>query len=111
MSAVQSLIRFHQTRNFGNGQNLLACQREARKTYSGLSAIEIDELVDFAISQRNINKHFPQELLCGLACFQPGCLSTFHGRLLEERILFPGVIYFGADGEIPSASCHSLSMA
>jgi hypothetical protein len=34
-------------------------------------------------------------LLC-LACFQPGSLIAFHKRMIGSRILYPGVLFWGA---------------
>lgn len=99
-SNVQSLLDFHGTRNFGSRDNLIARQREARAIYASLSPDEESELAQTMIAKSDDEDDRAWEVLCCLACFQPGSLRRFHQRLVDSRILYPGVIFHGADAGI-----------
>ncbi len=97
-SHVQDLLDFHARRSFGTRENLLARQREARAIYARLTTEEQAELAEAMISPAD--EENAAEALCCLACFQPGSLASFHERLVERRILYPGVIYHGAKSRV-----------
>lgn len=98
---VQSLLNFHATRNFGTRENLITQQRQARETYFLLTDDEIAGLIEAVLSQAegpdDAHVYAP---LCCLACFRAGSLASHHGRLVELRLFYPGVIYHGAGVEI-----------
>lgn len=97
---VQDLLDFHARSYFGNRENLYLREAQARAAYLALTAAEQEELAREAITRIDNGKtRFEQALLC-LACFQPGSLEPFHQSLLARRILYPGVLYLGADADI-----------
>jgi hypothetical protein len=95
---VRSLLKFHNARSFGSKQNLVAEQRHAREVYGELTLAEQYELAELAIKEGNDL----DEVLCCLACFQPGSLAPFQRTLVHRRMLYPGVIFHGAKPEIAS---------
>src|SRR5579859_1797985 len=101
---VQSLLAFHNTRSFGSKQNLQSQQRHAREVYGELSLAEQHELAELAINEGD-DLH---EVLCCLACFQPGSLAPFHKTLVQRRMFYPGVIFHGAKPEIASGLLEVL---
>lgn len=99
---VQQLLDYHGTRNFGTRENLKAQQQAARRHYAELSPEEQTELAERAIDEAGNEGFHSEEILCCLACLQPGCLAPFHERLVEQRILYPGVMFHGAAEGIAS---------
>jgi hypothetical protein len=97
---VHTLLDFHATRGFGSRDNRLARQQEARAIYSELTPEEQAELAETVIAQASEDDIKVATVLCCLACFQPGSLTPFHKRLVEQRILYPGVIFHGAESRI-----------
>ena len=97
---VQSLLDYHEVTNFGSQANLLFQQEQARSTYLALTKEEQEDLARRAITEiAKGNRRLENALYC-LACFQPGCLNHFHNILLENRILWPGEIFFGAGSDV-----------
>src|SRR5262245_56006347 len=94
---VQALLDFYGTRDFGNRDKLLLNQRRARAAYQSLESEEVEELANLAVSRIESGADFYESCLCCLACFQPGSLDSLHSRLVKSRILYPGVIFHGAD--------------
>src|SRR5262245_46017531 len=97
---VQQLLAFHGVRNFGSRETLIARQREARAICAELTSGEQGELAETAINQVDHENSRTQNILCCLACFQPGSLAPFHQRLVQRRILYPGLIFHGAESGI-----------
>lgn len=93
---VETVLAFHETRSFGTRENLIARQREARSAYRTLTSDEQTTLVETALAALGHTKLQLAGLLCCLACFQPGSLTSFHEELVQRRLLYPGVIYHGA---------------
>lgn len=97
---VESLLAFHGTRSFGSRENMQARQQEARATYKALAPGEQAALVNAVLAGTHSEKLDLDEVLCCLACFQPGSLAPFHAELVRRRFLYPGVIYHGAEDDI-----------
>lgn len=97
---VRELLDFHGTSNFGSGENLIARQREAREIYASLTVEEQAMLAETVIAPSDHEDDRSWEVLCCLACFQPGSLRRFQKRLVKERMLYPGVIFHGADSGV-----------
>lgn len=97
---IEQIIAFHETHNFGTRENLRVRSKEVRRAYLALDAHEVHTLAAEATSRINRgNNHF-ECCLCCLACFLPHSLCSFHDQLVRARILYPGVIYWGADTSI-----------
>src|SRR5688572_29107717 len=92
---VEHLLAFHNEGNWGKTEDAQVRQRAARDAYLSLTSSEALELATAAISM--IEKGDGSEDCLGcLASFSPGSLSPFHERLVQLRILRPGVIFHGA---------------
>ena len=96
---IQTLLAFHSTRNFGSREDMIARQREAGAIYAHLTPEEQAELIEAVLAQARYENHWIENVLCCLACFQPGSLTPFRENLIRRRILYPGVIYHGAGSE------------
>jgi len=96
---VKALVEFHETINFGSRENLRLQQEKARSGYAALTGSEVTELASESIAQIEKGSNRFETALCCLACFRPGSLAAFHQKLVERRVLYPGVIFHGAGPE------------
>lgn len=99
---VAALLEFHACKTFGNRANLLLQNRQARMTYLALTREEQQKLTREAIAEMGKSNDRFQSALCCLACFCPGSLIPFHRTLLEQGILYPGLMFHGASDVIAS---------
>jgi hypothetical protein len=97
---VRALLAYHATTHFGTRENALFQSQQARLRYLALTTDEQEELAQHVIGEIENGADRLEKVLCCLACFQPGSLARFHLRLLELRVLYPGVIYHGATTDI-----------
>lgn len=97
--AVSTVRQFHNTGSFGSRENLVRHSQNVTKIYRGLTSYEIGLLVSDAL---NGDKHGGDYLTC-LSCLHPGSLTSFHGRMIESEIFYPGMIYFNACDDVAIA--------
>jgi len=98
--SVKTLLDFHGTSNFGGRENLNLQQAQARLAYLALDIAEQKDLAAEVISEIAKGNDRFERALCCLACFLPGSLALFHEELVDRRILYPGVIFYGATSAI-----------
>ena len=99
--SVRLLKEFHATEHFGSRENLLRQQARAADLYRSLDPGDIRELARHAIDSCVPDTiGVTEDILLRLACFQPGSLDEFYGTLVDLGIMYPGVIFQGADAAI-----------
>src|SRR4051812_38744136 len=94
---VTAIRQFHETRSFGTAENLRRQQEMVAGLYRALEPDEAGGLARHAIEAYEPGKFgVSDEILRNLACLRPGSLGEFHEHLVDRRIFYPGVIYYGA---------------
>ncbi|MCA8994779.1 MAG: hypothetical protein KDA88_22570 [Planctomycetaceae bacterium] len=99
---IETIKAFHECRNFGNADKLRTAQRNVAAAYHSLSSEEFGTLTRFAVDSGN------GDILSHLACFQPGSLSGLHLELAQKGVLYPPVIFHGADQQATNLLIEQL---
>jgi hypothetical protein len=102
---VAALKRFHDTMSFGSRDERICRQDEAAGLYRALGPDEARELATFAIGEPapdGERYRWHEEILLCLACLRPGSLDGLHGDLLDQGIIHPPVMWYGAGPGVAS---------
>lgn len=99
---VESIKAYHERRNFGTAENRRNAARKVCADYRSLTAEECRVLAEYGV------ENLVENILSHLACFQPGSLAGRHVELAEIGLLYPPVIYHGADHEATSLLIRQL---
>jgi hypothetical protein len=95
---VQALIDYYRWSELPlSHKDVVARQADARTTYAELTHDEQIELARLALSE---SVQVRTWLLTCLACFYPGSLVPLQKILVQNRVLWPSEIFFGADRTI-----------
>jgi hypothetical protein len=101
---IQTIKAFHERRNFGKRDNLLTAQQKVAADYRSLTSDECGALVRFAVDNSN------EDILSHLACLQPGSLSGLSLELAQQGLLYPSVIFCGADEQATALLVEQLDI-
>lgn len=91
---VEALKRYYDPK--GDGRR----EVDGEGLYRALEPAEVGELVEYALAASDAGMLEPDDILESLACLRPGSLDGWHSALLDRQILYPGLLYHGAGGEV-----------